>query len=560
MKFSIRKSYNKTAGEISFEKLLDRIEKPLEKDLEVFSFLRKSKCSETEEFKKKKSSLELVFWNVKFKGTSTVLEEVDSTTGFLFFDIDFPVNPQELKNNKYVHLFWTSCSGTGYGGLLRVDNLPLHVTPTLYANILKQAGLYDVCDPSCSNINRGNFISYDKNIKQNWKKDSVVIDASEIVDEEYSFEQPTQRSTEKIKNKKHKDVELNGERFYLHLSSKTIDVSKLKWGKNEPAKFYPKGVEFFEVNLYHKVKKGKRNTTLFSIASLLAYINREKVVLKSLLSYMVEINQKMCEKPLEYEEVLDLTRKALENRDNKPANTESAKKYKYVFNPNMKLTHQNKMQIIGEIRVQHNIEMFHTALEMWDAEENYTRKRMSEKINLKPNTITSWRTRFPELYADADEKIKAIKAEHKRRKEENIRQILQTKTASEKTEANWDNRRSPEFKELEKHSNGIENALKLKDGEFQEQCEFNIDGFEKNYAKDNKKENKVFRVDYNDFLYVRVGKYHVWREDGLIESILSLKSKLIPVMVCKNQKPIEKPPEKSKTSKNNKNNGNNKKQ
>lgn len=530
MVLQTRKTGSKTPQKTTLQEIFDRIEKPSIEDFSVYSFLRNCDDRDSELFLTTKKQLELVFWNTRFTDEGTSAEFVKETTGLLYFDIDTPISSTDiLKNNPYVYAFWRSCTGKGYGGLVRVSKLPKQVSPTLYRNIMRQAGLEEMADPSCSNINRGNFISYDPNIRKNIRSNSTVIDVSKLVDAEYDFLQKSPKSKVKVILKP-EDLEIAYEEEvpFVFFNTKVQQEKSLVWGKYELIKRFDKKQKYHEVNIYSKIKNGQRNTSLFATAHMIVWINRENITISTLATVMRELNNNRCETPLPEHELIVICKKAMARINEKPAEN---REYRYLFNSNAKLSHEEKMKLIGQERVKNNIYNFHVLLDTWDISEKYSRKLAAKLIGLKPNTITSWRTRFPELYADADDKIKRIKKQHEELKNMDVKELIGDVKAKCTTNASWDNTEHPQFKRLAQESDTIEYALNLKNGVYQDGLQFNIDGFPWNYAKMNGLENIVFIDTESKLLLVRIGENTIWREDGLVVGIEAVTFGIQPILV-----------------------------
>lgn len=535
MKLQTRKLSNKKPTSTTAEALFSRIASPRKEDIQIYSFLRNTDNRESELFKNTKKQLDLVFWNTVFSDEGTTAKHVIGTTGYLFFDIDTPISSVNiLKNNPHVHVFWRSCTGKGYGGLIKVKNLPKEVSPVLYRNIMTKAGLVDMVDPACSNVNRGNFISYDPNIRKNFNFKSLTIDVSEIVNKEYDFLKTSPKSKVRVVLKTEDlDVVYKDKVPFVLFSTKLEMEKSITWGKYELIKMFSTKQKYHEVNIYSKIKDGKRNTTLFATAHMIVWINRKNITISSLATVMRQLNNVRCDNPLPEEELLEICKKAMAKVNEKPVEN---KEFRFLFNTNANLSHEDKMKLIGQERVKINIQNFHDLLDTWDITEKYTRKKAAELIGLKPNTLTSWKTRFPELYLDADKKIKKLKEKHEELKNVSVEVLLSNSKAKAMTNANWDNTEHPQFKALKSKSDTIDYALKLRKSICQEEFEFNIDGFPLTYAKNKGLENVVFIDDSNKMLLVAVGNKTLWREDGLVVGIKAINFNIKSILVGKTDK------------------------
>lgn len=538
----------------SFESVIQRIKNPTQEDLKNITALRRL-SKEDSNYSFYKNKLPLVFFGCTFKGDSVREEDIGGSTGYLFFDIDGYFDEGRLSSNKYIHMFWKSCGGKGWGGLIRVKNMPPVSNKALYSNILKTVGLDEVADPVCFNINRGTFIPYEPNLDKQTNNNSVVIDTSKIVCEEYSFKQDDKKQLVKGGGKTEEFHLLESAPFIL-LNTKVEHSLSTEWRKGEQYRYYPKGVPYHEVNLYSKIEDGKRNSTLAATAQMICYINRNSIDMSALTTIMVEINQKRCYNKLEEMEVIEISKKAYKNKHKAP---KTNKKYKFLFNERLGLSHAEKNVLMGKYRVENNVEAFHEVLDNWDTNVKYSRKEAARLVGVSPNTISTWISRFPELYADAGEKIIKLKEEFyekrdgmKKPKKKEIKQDMpcseQTTFVEEwvdmmladenleiETEASWDNVNSGDYKCLSQakwftknHMDSLKNN-KLTKFPFYTKP----NGI---YEKKQEKFRKELGRDFETIVYVseadgrrciRMDEVY-WYEDGKLVGINNMMDMLLP--------------------------------
>lgn len=407
------------------------------KEKQLIDSLRKM-SKDSPYYREVKTELPLIFWNCHFDGLGTRSENITGSTGFLFFDIDKQVDENILSQNPYVFLFWKSCGGKGFGGILRVDELPSQISKEAYLACMEKAGLSEYIDEVTYNFNRGTYLTYDEKVKTNLKPTCEVINFSEL----NVLEVPT--NTCKKSSKKNRinttfEYELLETLPKLYFNNKFLkrveyeeENGQLVWSNGELCKKLDNPIDYHEVNAYSKAEKGTRNVSMFATLSMICYLN-SNITPSELMTTAVSINKVKCVEPLDISELEDIAKKAYSSIGTE---IEPNKKFHYVFRE--KLSKKDKLTLIAKYKLLKNINDFHRVLNTWCPSCNYSRELIAEKVGVKPNTISSWKSRFPELYGNADEKIKEIKRKHKEMKtsKDLIRMVSEELNISEKTVEN----------------------------------------------------------------------------------------------------------------------------
>lgn len=245
-------------------------------------------------------------------------------------------------------------------------------------------------------------------------------------------------------------VEKKYKKPQIKLNNKHEHCDKVIWRSGETFKKFYQLQRYFQVNVYSRIS-GSDTTPLESTAHMIAYINREVITFDGLYAWLLDMNNKRCDRPFKEDVLMSIAKRAFNRKNIEP---KPNSKYKYLFRKDLKLTHKEIMNIVAKDIVETNTRNFHELLDSWDYKQKYTREEAAKRIGVKPNTISSWKTRFPELYADADQKIKNIKQKHMENKtrttfaEGYIDMLIEDEDVVLETEASWDNKESADYKAI----------------------------------------------------------------------------------------------------------------
>lgn len=235
-----------------------------------------------------------------------------------------------------------------------------------------------------------------------------------IYDVEKSNKQQVQKIIQDLPNPNQCDFYNGAKKPQIRLNNKHEHSERCYWRDDEKMKTFYQYQRYCMANLYSRVKKGDKNS-LLATAHAICYINRDIITLDGIKMWLRDMNDTRCEVPFKTAVLRQIANKAYENREKEP---KFKYKYKYLFRKELKLTFKEKMILIGQSKITKHTKDFHEALDNWDVNELYTREKMAKKIGVKENTLGSWRTRYPEYYADADEKIAKLKEMYKQKQEE----------------------------------------------------------------------------------------------------------------------------------------------
>ena len=151
-------AYDKTPQSIEVSEALARIKNGSEEVEKVRAIYQTS--GKSEEYNQAKRDLSLVSWGGQFSGKKT--SDLVEASGYLYFDDDTLTLPkEEIFAFPEVYAIWNSVSGNGFGGLVKYEGDYKKAYATLCA-LFSARGVE--LDRACSNINRLNFLSSDKDI------------------------------------------------------------------------------------------------------------------------------------------------------------------------------------------------------------------------------------------------------------------------------------------------------------------------------------------------------------------------------------------------------------
>ncbi|RTL04061.1 DEAD/DEAH box helicase [Candidatus Dependentiae bacterium] len=121
-----------------------------------------------------KKTLPTIWWGVsRLKNNNAGRTDENMVgSGFMFFDIDKIDNIQETKDKllellpRYLVAAWTSVSGKGIGGIIKINE---NINQTEYIALYNQLSKYladndIIIDPACKNIGRINYVTYDPTV------------------------------------------------------------------------------------------------------------------------------------------------------------------------------------------------------------------------------------------------------------------------------------------------------------------------------------------------------------------------------------------------------------
>lgn len=318
----------------------------------------------TDEYKNLKSTFPVVTYNFTFNKSYVHSKNVDTPTGYLYFDID---GETEFDYDvTYVTAIWKSIGGNGLGILIKVNNLEKEYFKQCYEYIGKDI-LQIPYDTACNDLSRLNFISFDEEIYFN--EQAETIDLLDFIDSIRSHKEkhPHYSNNNKLKL----GYEENGGKIRFNNLSEVVSKLDFEFVNGEYHYFDPK-INYCECFYPKKtIREGARNKYLSSFAYCLISLN-PNAIYTSFKHHIDKYNNEHCNPLMEESEINELTDKIYNLRGKvEPRNNMERR---YIFNPNLELTRKRKQQIIGhrnaQERIKKTIKEIAFCMKNWDYNKN----------------------------------------------------------------------------------------------------------------------------------------------------------------------------------------------
>lgn len=295
-------------------------------------------------------------FNFHMEGTAKNLNVTDAT-GLIYIDVDDNI---EIPHSDFIYAKWRSLSNTGYGILVKVDNLTLDNFKDVYDSLGMTLGIK--VDDGARKAIQQNVLSYDP---------SLYCNCNSRV---YEYEHSKKASPNSIK-KKRECIGVNDASVNQNRIKERIDNSyKYFVGDNSEKEYL-----FFEEKImicapfmpWHGVEKGNRNNLLFRILSQFALLNPD-LGKDYLLAKSNHYNKKM-QPFLSRNEIYSVISSVLEKRKEGTLVMYYNKERLILFNPNLELSNQQKSQLVGYLMGRKKTKETQTAIyeiiENWDFEQ-----------------------------------------------------------------------------------------------------------------------------------------------------------------------------------------------
>lgn len=342
-------------GKISIEEFLHKI-KHGDENLFNIKNAREFGKGHDQYDKIKKTVLPTYRFNFYMEGTAKNLNVTDAT-GLIYIDVDENI---EIPHSDFIYAKWRSLSNTGYGILVKVDNLTLDNFKDVYDSLGMTLGIK--VDDGARKAIQQNVLSYDP---------SLYCNCNSRV---YEYEHSKKASPNNIK-KKRECIGVNDASVNQNRIKERIDNSYEYFVGDNSEKEYL----FFEEKImicapfmpWHGVEKGNRNNLLFRILSQFALLNPD-LGKDYLLAKSNHYNKKM-QPFLSRNEIYSVISSVLEKRKEGTLVMYYNKERLILFNPNLELSNQQKSQLVGYLMGRKKTKETQTAIyeiiENWDFEQ-----------------------------------------------------------------------------------------------------------------------------------------------------------------------------------------------
>ncbi len=342
-------------GKISIEEFLHKI-KHGDENLFNIKNAREFGKGHDQYDKIKKTVLPTFRFNFIYKDYAKDIN-VKKTTGLIYIDVDENI---EIPHSDFIYAKWRSLSNTGYGILVKVDNLTLDNFKDVYTSIGCILGIK--VDDGAGKAIQQNVLSYDPSLYCNCN--------SRVYEYEHS-----KKASPNIIKKKRECIGVNDASVNQNRIKERIDNSYEYFVGDNSEKEYL----FFEEKImicapfmpWHGVEKGNRNNLLFRILSQFALLNPD-LGKDYLLAKSNHYNKKM-QPFLSRNEIYSVISSVLEKRKEGTLVMYYNKERLILFNPNLELSNQQKSQLVGYLMGRKKTKETQTAIyeiiENWDFEQ-----------------------------------------------------------------------------------------------------------------------------------------------------------------------------------------------
>jgi hypothetical protein len=293
-------------------------------------------------------------FNFLFKD-SVSNKNIIAPTGLIYLDAD---NIDWIPFNKYVYASWKSLSNSGYSILVKVDGLTQDNFKEVYEELSSIIGIKT--DIGARKPVQQTVLSYDSNLYNNPYSLTYI----------YSKKEKVSSSTTKEK----KEVGI-GVCDTLHRKKKSGTIRF-----NNINDYFPDDIHKYIVFkdkemicnpfIPRTIKEGSRNSILFFLLSQYALLNPNQGE-----TFLLSIGRTILRKmhpPLREQELKSTVRKILQGREDKTLTLHYNEARRVLFNPKLKLSHKEIMQIVnrelGNIKKELTRAIIYDALESWDSE------------------------------------------------------------------------------------------------------------------------------------------------------------------------------------------------
>lgn len=302
---------------------------------------------------------------------------ITEPTGLIYLDAD---DLDEIPDNPYILAKWKSLSNTGFGILVKVDNLTLDNYKDTYDQLSALLGIST--DAGARKATQQTIQSYDPNLYHN--PDSLVFHSTE--NKKVSSAPILEKrekcigTNETFPNWNEKPIRFNniGDYFQDEFADAEYRIFKEKIRICSP--FIPMTIE-----------QGKRNNTMFFLMSQYSLLNDRagKPILKALAD---SVNRKMYPR-LSDREIDSIIESVLKKRKEETLELFCNEERRILFNPSLPMTFKQKMKIanteLGRVKSELTEAVIYLVLESWnfEADGKITQKKVATKSGRSESTV-----------------------------------------------------------------------------------------------------------------------------------------------------------------------------
>lgn len=282
-------------------------------------------------------------------------DNITSPTGLIYLDAD---DVDTIPDNDYVYAKWKSLSNTGYGILVRVDNLTPANHKDVYDKLSEIIGI--TSDAGARKAIQQTVQSYDSNLYHNPNSKVFHFKANK-------------KKVSSIPIIKERECIGTKETLYIRDSSviRFNNIDEYFLDNTSAYIVFKEKVKICSVYIRPR-DDGNRNNIMFSQLSQLALLNPEKGD-EFLLKIAWTINSYMNPR-LSFSNYQATVKSVIKKRNENTLELKNNEERSILFNPSIKFTRQEKMQIVGKeignLKKDKTREIIYLTLEDWDFENN----------------------------------------------------------------------------------------------------------------------------------------------------------------------------------------------
>lgn len=342
-----------------------------------------------------KESIPCVTYNFMFnryKNSSNII----SGTGLMYIDIDHPVFKIDSLDLSKIYAYYKSFGGNGYAVLVKVkDMTPANFTLT-YNSIIKDLDIYEYIDYNAVKTTQFSVISYDTNIFIN--EDSIIFPSINVAP-------PSKEYNNRKREKEIYTLDWGAKRYNIRFDNlDEIEVTG-KYIVNRDG--YPVIKCFIP---YHKVKEGRRTSTLLSYTNNLIYLN-PWMSQENAAQILRAVNRKMCYNQLPEDELLGIVKSIFKYLEAGTLQPKFApKNRKIVFSREIPFQIGEKREIIvmenAKKKIEDSKKKIKTIIDNWDFAVfgKITQRGMYKNHPISKKTVEKYWPEFRELISEINEK------------------------------------------------------------------------------------------------------------------------------------------------------------
>ena len=325
-----------------------------------------------------KERIPVVTWNFLFNGYSKD-ENIISSTGYVYLDIDNPDFAINQLDVKKVFCYYKSFGGDGYSIIVRTKDVTKNNFDATYKHIASELGIVEYIDTGAIKKIQCNVLSYDPDLHYNPISD--VFTAKE-------------ETTQWLQVKRHDGYNVSSLSTTCTHSVASDKKPDLPHYQNDSrTKYATKGqiftssvaVDYMELYMPEAIPKGKRRKTLMAYCNNFILLNPEWTQAQ-VLAHIMHRNTLRCKPPHNSSVVAGLVASVFKNKDKELLKPKNAKKRKVIFGTDTGYSPKEKMSIASKVRAQFQreeaIAKIKTALETTDKPT-----KIAEMVNMSVRSV-----------------------------------------------------------------------------------------------------------------------------------------------------------------------------